>query len=136
MKPLLGIENVTQRFGGLVAVSDVSFQIFENEIIGVIGPNGAGKTTLFNIITGIYKPTEGKVIYDEGNIAGFKPHQITQSGLARTFQNIRLFQNMTVLENVMVGMHTRTKANLFDAVFRTARLKKEQQEAAKRPSII
>ncbi|BCG58789.1 ABC transporter ATP-binding protein [Paenibacillus sp. URB8-2] len=132
MKPLLGIENVTQRFGGLVAVSDVSFQIFENEIIGVIGPNGAGKTTLFNIITGIYKPTEGKVIYDEGNIAGFKPHQITQSGLARTFQNIRLFQNMTVLENVMVGMHTRTKANLFDAVFRTARLKKEQQEAAKK----
>lgn len=126
---VLRAEKITQRFGGLTAVSKVDMQVEKNQIVGIIGPNGAGKTTFFNIITGMYNPTEGKVLYREKDITGLKPYKITDLGLARTFQNIRLFENMTALENVIVGMHTRTKAGVIDAIFRTPRHRKEEKVA-------
>ena len=104
-KPLLILDHVTMRFGGLVAVNDFVNEIREGELVGLIGPNGAGKTTVFNVITGIYYPTEGRIIFDDIDITPLKPHQITHLGIARTFQNIRLFQDMTVLENVLVSQH-------------------------------
>lgn len=125
---ILTTEHVTQQFGGLVAVSDVSIEVEENKIVGLIGPNGAGKTTFFNVITGIYNPTAGRVIYQGQDITGMKPYKITELGLARTFQNIRLYGNMTVLENVISGTHCRTKSTAFDAIFRTKRHKREEQE--------
>jgi branched-chain amino acid transport system ATP-binding protein len=115
--PLLDARGVTMRFGGLTAVSNVDLTVGEGEIIGLIGPNGAGKTTFFNCLTGLYVPTEGKVSY-RGRLLPPKPHLVTQAGVARTFQNIRLFANMTVLENVLVGRHTRTKEGLFSALLR------------------
>ena len=120
---------VTQRFGGLCAVSDANIEVFQNEIVGIIGPNGAGKSTLFNDITGMYVPTEGKVFFEGQDITGKKPYQITKMGLARTFQNIRLFPTMTVLENVMLGCHCRTKTNLIDVVFHTRRCKEEEESS-------
>ncbi|MFI9326418.1 ABC transporter ATP-binding protein [Kitasatospora sp. NPDC052868] len=116
-KPLLEVSGVTMRFGGLTAVNNVSLTVGEGEIIGLIGPNGAGKTTFFNCLTGLYVPTEGRVAY-RGTVLPPKPHLVTQAGIARTFQNIRLFANMTVLENVLVGRHTRTKEGLFSAILR------------------
>lgn len=116
-KPLLEVSGVTMRFGGLTAVNDVSLTVGEGEIIGLIGPNGAGKTTFFNCLTGLYVPTEGRVAY-QGTVLPPKPHLVTQAGIARTFQNIRLFANMTVLENVLVGRHSRTKEGLFSAILR------------------
>lgn len=109
MSEVLCAENITQRFGGLDALKKVTMHVNEGEIIGVIGPNGAGKTTLFNCITGMYRPTEGKVSMLGTDITGWKPYEITAHGFARTFQNIRLFPKMTVLDNVMVGMHVQTK---------------------------
>lgn len=109
MSEVLCAENITQRFGGLDALKNVTIHVNEGEIIGVIGPNGAGKTTLFNCITGMYCPTEGKVSMLGTDITGWKPYEITAHGFARTFQNIRLFPKMTVLDNVMVGMHVQTK---------------------------
>lgn len=109
MSEVLCAENITQRFGGLDALKNVTMHVNEGEIIGVIGPNGAGKTTLFNCITGMYRPTEGKVSMLGTDITGWKPYEITAHGFARTFQNIRLFPKMTVLDNVMVGMHVQTK---------------------------
>ena len=103
--PVLILDHVTMRFGGLVAVDDFTNEVREGEILGLIGPNGAGKTTVFNVITGIYYPTAGRIIFDGIDITPLKPHQITHLGIARTFQNIRLFQDMTVLENVMVAQH-------------------------------
>src|SRR5688500_6138268 len=100
--PLLDLQNVTMRFGGLVAVNAVSLSLDKGNLYGLIGPNGAGKTTLFNIITGVYEPTEGTLLFDGKSIAGAKPHDINGLGIGRTFQNIRLFQNMTVLDNVKV----------------------------------
>jgi branched-chain amino acid transport system ATP-binding protein len=132
MEQVLKVANVTQRFGGLTALENVSMEVAAGEIIGVIGPNGAGKTTLFNCITGIYKPTEGTVELAGRNITGWKPYQITKQGFARTFQNIRLFKKMTVLDNVIVGMHTRTRSNLFDAVFCTSHKRLEMMEAQKK----
>ena len=129
---ILRTENVTQRFGGLVAVNDVSFELHKGEIVGIIGPNGAGKTTFFNDITGMYTPTEGKVFFKDTDITGKKPYEITALGMARTFQNIRLFYRMTALENVMVGMHTRTKANLIDCILRTPHHRRTEKEAEKR----
>ncbi len=129
---VLRTENVTQRFGGLCAVSNASIEVREGEIVGIIGPNGAGKSTLFNDITGLYTPTEGKIYFYDQDITGKKPYEITKLGLARTFQNIRLFPTMTVLENVMLGAHCRTKANLLDVVLHTRRNKKEEQDIRER----
>ncbi len=115
--PLLEASGVIMRFGGLTAVRDVSLTVNDGEIVGLIGPNGAGKTTFFNCLTGLYVPTEGAVRY-RGTVLPPKPHLVTKAGVARTFQNIRLFSNMTVLENVLVGRHTRTREGLISALIR------------------
>jgi branched-chain amino acid transport system ATP-binding protein len=127
--PLLQTGALRKEFGGLVAVDDVDFNVPENAIVSLIGPNGAGKTTFFNMLTGVYKPTEGNVIFAGEDMTGKPPHAFTQRGIGRTFQNIRLFQNMTALENVLVGMHVRLKGNLFEALLRTPRVKNEEREA-------
>ncbi len=126
MARLVDAQNVTMQFGGLKAVNDVTMNIDEGEIVALIGPNGAGKTTFFNMLTGIYTPTGGKLTFKGGVVGGMKPHLITRLGIARTFQNIRLFQNMTALENVMVGRHTKTKATALGAVLRTPGFKAEE----------
>jgi branched-chain amino acid transport system ATP-binding protein len=130
--PLLTLNKVTKRFGGLAAVQDVDLQIWPREIISIIGPNGAGKTTVFNLITGIYRPTSGDVLINGKSIAGLNPDQVLVRGIARTFQNIRLFNNMTVLENVLVGQHTQLKANVLGSLFRTPGVVHEEAEARKR----
>ncbi len=117
-KPLLVAEGISKHFGGLVALSEASFSINQGEIFGLIGPNGAGKTTLFNVLTGLYTPTGGNVMLNGHSLFGLKPHDVVRLGLARTFQNIRLFANMTALENVMVGRHARTHAGVLGAIFR------------------
>lgn len=129
MSEVLRVENVTQRFGGLTALDHINMRVESGEIIGIIGPNGAGKTTLFNVVTGIYQPTEGQVYLEERNITGLKPHEIAEAGFARTFQNIRLFKKLSVMDNVAAGRHLREKSNLFDALFHTGRYKREQKEA-------
>jgi branched-chain amino acid transport system ATP-binding protein len=106
---LLAVENVTRRFGGILALADVSLQLEQGHIGGLIGPNGAGKTTLFNVITRLYRPNEGRVVFDGKELNRMKPHRIVRLGIARTFQNIVLFQNMTVLENLLVGAHSRLR---------------------------
>jgi branched-chain amino acid transport system ATP-binding protein len=126
MARLVDATNVTMQFGGLRAVNDVTLHIDEGEIVALIGPNGAGKTTFFNMLTGIYTPTQGSLTFKGGAVGGKKPHVIAKLGITRTFQNIRLFQNMTALENVMVGRHTRTKATAIGAIFRTPRFKAEE----------
>lgn len=129
---VIKIENVTQRFGGLVAVNAVNMHVKRGEIVGIIGPNGAGKTTLFNCITGQYRPTEGKIMFHENDITGKPPYEISAMGMCRTFQNIRLFPHMTVLENAMVGAHMKTKANLLDVVLHTKRHRNAEAEAEDR----
>jgi branched-chain amino acid transport system ATP-binding protein len=126
---LLAARGVTKRFGGLVAVNAVDFTIEERSIVSLIGPNGAGKTTFFNMIAGLYMPTAGKIVLQGTDITGRKPHMITQLGIARTFQNIRLFGTMSALDNVLVGMHARLKSNAFDAVVRTPRFNREEAQA-------
>jgi branched-chain amino acid transport system ATP-binding protein len=126
MARLVDAQNVTMQFGGLKAVNDVTLHIDEGEIVALIGPNGAGKTTFFNMLTGIYTPTQGSLTFKEVSVGGKKPHVITRMGITRTFQNIRLFQNMTALENVMVGRHTQTKASALGAVFRSPGFKAEE----------
>ncbi|BCZ47442.1 ABC transporter ATP-binding protein [Clostridium gelidum] len=116
---LLSVENLTIIFGGLVAVSDVNMEIGDHQLIGLIGPNGAGKTTLFNMLTGVYKPTRGKIEVNGERIDGTKPYDITSKRISRTFQNIRLFQELTVLENVMISFDFQAKANLFSSVIHT-----------------
>ena len=106
---LLAVENVTRRFGGIVALADVSLTLEPGDIGGLIGPNGAGKTTLFNLITRLYKPNEGRIVFDGKDLTRTRPHRIVRLGIARTFQNVVLFQNMTVLENLLVGAHTRMR---------------------------
>jgi len=128
MAHLVDAQNVTMQFGGLKAVSDVTLHIDTGEIVALIGPNGAGKTTFFNMLTGIYVPTEGKLTFDEHSVSGKKTHIITRMGISRTFQNIRLFQNMTALENVMVGRHIRTQEGAIGAVFRTPKFKAEEKK--------
>lgn len=127
MARLVEAKGVTMLFGGLKALSDIDFHIDEGEIVALIGPNGAGKTTFFNLMTGIYKPTVGTLMFDGQSLSGRKPHRICEMGIARTFQNIRLFQNMTTLENVMVGRHSRSKAGPFRAVLRTPGFRREEQ---------
>ena len=131
-KVVLHCEKVTQRFSGLVAVSDVTLDIYENEIVGIIGPNGAGKTTLFNNITGIYPPTEGKIIFHGEDITALPPHKVTAKGMTRTFQNIRLFNNMMVLDNVLVGLHSAKNASIVESMFHLPRHKKEEKESYER----
>jgi len=126
---LLAAESITKRFGGLVAVSDVSFHVPERSIVSIIGPNGAGKTTFFNMLTGLYKPTLGKIRFDGKDITRMRPDKIMALGVARTFQNIRLFGTMTAVENVMVGQHARMKAGLFGSIIRTPKVRKEEQHA-------
>lgn len=127
---LLHLEDVTIRFGGLVAVNSVSFELPAGRIVSIIGPNGAGKTTLFNIITGIYKPNEGSIRFNGHNIAGLRPDQITALGMCRTFQNIRLFHNMSVMENVLVGAHTQLKESTpWGAILRSHTFRKVEEEA-------
>ncbi|MCA0296993.1 MAG: ABC transporter ATP-binding protein [Actinobacteria bacterium] len=128
---LLEASHVTMRFGGLTAVNDVSLVVHPGEIFGLIGPNGAGKTTFFNCLTGLYKPTSGEVRF-AGELLPPQPRLVVRAGMARTFQNIRLFHNMTALENVMVGMYTRTKTNAIDAVFRLPRHRREEVESTER----
>jgi branched-chain amino acid transport system ATP-binding protein len=128
-EPLLQTYSLRKEFGGLVAVDNVDFTVPEGGIVSLIGPNGAGKTTFFNMLTGVYKPTNGAIVFAGENLTGRPPHAFTQRGIGRTFQNIRLFQNMTALENVLVGMHTRLKGNLFEAIARTPRVKHEEKDA-------
>ena len=124
---ILDVDALTLKFGGLTALDSVSFHIDEGEILGLIGPNGAGKTTAFNAITGVYRPTSGEVRFQGKGLAGLKRHQITKLGVARTFQNIRLFAHMTAIENVMVGRHLRTHAGALGAVLRDARTRAEEE---------
>jgi branched-chain amino acid transport system ATP-binding protein len=128
-RAVLDAQNIRVEFGGLVAVDDVSFNIPEGSIVSLIGPNGAGKTTFFNVLTGLYKPTSGAVIFDNVEITGDPVHDIASGGLARTFQNIRLFGLMTAQENVMVAMHSKMKAGVFATIFRTKKQKAEEIEA-------
>ena len=132
MDALLQATGIRKEFGGLVAVDDVDFTVPSGSIVSLIGPNGAGKTTFFNMLTGVYKPTGGLVHFDGQDMTGKPPHAFTQRGIGRTFQNIRLFQNMTALENVLVGMHVRLKGSLFEAIVRTPRVRHEEKEARER----
>jgi branched-chain amino acid transport system ATP-binding protein len=129
---LLIAEQLRKEFGGLVAVNDVEFTIPGGSIISLIGPNGAGKTTFFNMLTGVYKPTAGRIVLSGEDVTGKPPHAITERGIGRTFQNIRLFHNMTARENVMVGMHARLKGGIVKSVLRTRGVKREEREAAER----
>jgi branched-chain amino acid transport system ATP-binding protein len=131
-EPLLQTFSLRKEFGGLVAVDDVDFTVPGGSIVSLIGPNGAGKTTFFNMLTGVYKPTAGSVTFAGEELTGKPPHAFTERGIGRTFQNIRLFQNMTALENVLVGMHTRLKGTLVEAVLRTPRVKHEEDGARTR----
>ena len=123
---ILRVSGVTKRFGGLVAVDNITFDVPAGEVFALIGPNGAGKTTLFNCITGIYKPTLGTVTFRDKNLTGSPPHLTAKAGIARTFQNIRLFEYMTALDNVMVGEHVRMKAKIWDAVLKTPFARREE----------
>jgi branched-chain amino acid transport system ATP-binding protein len=131
-RALLQVDDVTIKFGGLTALNQVTFDIKEGEILGLIGPNGAGKTTCFNVMTGVYQATSGRVVFDGSPLGKMRRHRITKLGIARTFQNIRLFKSMTVLENVMVGADAHSKVGFFDALFRTPRHRNTEAEAVKR----
>ena len=125
---LLEVRDLSVAFGGIKAVDGVSFGVEEGEIFTIIGPNGAGKTTIFNLLTGVYSPTEGTIVFKGTSVAGLKPYEITKLGVARTFQNIRLFADMTVLENVMTAHHIRSRQFLIDAVIGTGRHQREERE--------
>ena len=124
----LELDNITVRFGGLVALSQLSFAINSGEIVGLIGPNGAGKTTVFNVLTGVYKASSGKVRFEGKSILGKAPHEIFSKGVARTFQNIRLFSAMTAVENAMVARHCRSKKGVVGAIFRTLSQRREERQ--------
>jgi branched-chain amino acid transport system ATP-binding protein len=129
---ILVADGVRKEFGGLLAVNDIDFVIPERKIVSLIGPNGAGKTTFFNMLTGVYKPTAGKIIFDGANVTGKPPHAITERGIGRTFQNIRLFQQMSAIENVLVGMHARLTGGILRSIIRTPGLRKEERAARDR----
>jgi len=130
--PLLEARDVTKDFGGLQAISQVSFNIRKGEIFSVIGPNGAGKTTLFNMLTGLYRPTQGRIVLGDRDITRSRPDVITGYGVARTFQNIRLFGAMTAVENVMIGHHARMRAGLFGSIFRPPWVRREERDTRER----
>jgi branched-chain amino acid transport system ATP-binding protein len=130
--PILEARKVTRRFGGLVAVREVDLTVGQGQIIGLIGPNGAGKTTFFNCITGMFAPSEGDVLFQGRRINGFPPDRITKLGIARTFQNLRLFANMTARENVLVGRHCRTREGVLSSVIRGPRFRREERESFQR----
>lgn len=132
MSTLLNLENVTKSFGGLVAVNDVSFTVEEGGVMGIIGPNGAGKTTVFNLITGNYTPDAGRILFRGQSLVGRKPHQIVEMGVARTFQSIRLFPTLPVLENVLAGRHCRMKAGMLSSMFHTPGQRREERDAVDR----
>ena len=132
MSDIVHVEQLRKEFGGLVAVNDVDFAIPQGSIVSLIGPNGAGKTTFFNMLTGVYKPTAGQIVFDGTDVTGKPPHAITQLGIGRTFQNIRLFQQMTALENVLVGMHCRLRSGILGAILRPGRVKREEAESRDR----
>ena len=123
---LLKAQDLTMQFGGVTALNALHFTIERGKIVSLIGPNGAGKTTFFNVVTGFYSPTRGSILFDGKEIVGARPEQITRHGVARTFQNIRLFNEMTALENVMVGRHVRTRAGVFGAIFQTPATRAEE----------
>jgi len=123
---ILRLEGVTKRFGGLIAVDNVSFDVPMGQVFALIGPNGAGKTTLFNCITGLFQPTLGNVVFEGKSISGLKQHQVARLGIARTFQNIRLFDYMTALDNVRLGQHVRMSAKLWDSLFKTPKARREE----------
>ena len=127
--PLLQVDGVSKIFGGLVAVSDVTFDIPPRSIVSIIGPNGAGKTTFFNMLTGLYRPSLGNVIFDGKDVTTKRPDQITALGVARTFQNIRLFGTMSAVENVVVGQHPRMKASVFGSIIRPPWVRREEKAA-------
>jgi branched-chain amino acid transport system ATP-binding protein len=129
---LLTAEGVTKIFGGLTAVNEVDFRIPRGTIVSLIGPNGAGKTTFFNMLTGVYKPSGGQILLDGEDVTGKPPHAITERGIGRTFQNIRLFGEMTALENVLVGMHSRLRGGIVGSILRTPRVRNEEEGARKR----
>jgi branched-chain amino acid transport system ATP-binding protein len=131
MQEILKAQQITKRFGGLVAINDLDVTLHEKTIHSIIGPNGAGKTSFFNCITGFYTPEEGNILFLERPIQGLRPDQVAQAGIARTYQNIRLFQNLTALENVIIGMHAHLKASIFASLFRTPKFRQEEEAAIK-----
>ncbi len=129
---ILSVNDLTLQFGGVKALSAVAFDVQENTVTGLIGPNGAGKTSLFNVVSGIYTPTSGKVFYKGQEISKLRLHEINQLGVARTFQNVMIFPDLTLVENVMIGRQSRTKAGVLSSIFRTRAERKERQEAEER----
>lgn len=127
MEPILSAQKCTMRFGGLTAVKDFDLQLMPQELVGLIGPNGAGKTTVFNLLTGVYEPTEGRIVFRGRDITGWKPYQIARLGIARTFQNIRLFRSLTVLQNVKAGVQKHLSTGLWHAAWRTYTLLQEEK---------
>ena len=132
MSSLLTVENLSKHFGGLYALNDLSFTVDEQEIVSIIGPNGAGKSTVFNVMTGLYRPEGGDIVFGGESILDRAPSQIVRLGIARTFQNVKLFPNMTVLENAMVGQHCRSDSGVFGAVFRTPGQRREEERIRER----
>ena len=132
MTPLLSVENLSKHFGGLYALNELSFTVDEHEIVSIIGPNGAGKSTVFNVMTGLYRPEGGDIVFGGESILDRAPSQIVRLGIARTFQNVKLFPNMTVLENAMVGQHCRSTSGVFGAVFRTPGQRREEERIRER----
>ena len=128
---VLEIKKISKNFGGIQALTDVSFSIEQGEVLGLIGPNGAGKTTMFNMITAMFPPSSGEIVFMGQSLAGLKPHEITKQGICRTFQNIRLFSELTVRENVMVGNHCRLTTGVLQSVFRTKYQKQEEENVLK-----
>ena len=127
-EPVLSVEHVAVHFGGLVAIADMNFEVYAGEVLGLIGPNGAGKTTAFNVITGFLRPTTGQVLYKGVSLKGLKPHEVTSLGLVRTFQRTSVFQNNTVFENVLIGLHRRGRATVLDTLLRLPRERRSEAE--------
>jgi branched-chain amino acid transport system ATP-binding protein len=132
LPPLLTADRLVKEFGGLIAVNEISLQIAAGSIVSIIGPNGAGKTTFFNMLTGLYKPTSGRILFAGRDVTWARPDRITSFGIARTFQNIRLFAAMTALENVMIGQHARMRAGLFGSIVRLPWVRREEREVRER----